>query len=150
MKATPLTIGIGAVLGFGALYWLMGYLEPADIQLQHPTGPNSQPPPAPPVQQGPLQLTDTTQLNVYPGRNYVAAVNVSFPLSALASVAKVKAFAEKQGFQNVAVSEDKPAGYPGTNKDADYYVTGSYVGQPQSFFRQQAAGQVSIADAWQV
>ena len=97
-----------------------------------PAGPRQLPP-------GPVQAI--------PGALYRATVNVSFPLSIAASASKVSSEAQKQGFTGVSVSSSKPAGWFGSS--GDYYVSGTYVGQPKVVDRSAAGGQVKIIDVWQ-
>lgn len=140
---------------FGAAFTTLGYgllklLEPRQVVLEHPTGPDPRvTPPGPPPPSGPTRLGGPV-IEVHPGRAYAAAVEVSAPLSWLASASKVQAFAQKEGFSNVRVTEEVPPGFP-SNTEADYYVTGVYSApNPKAFYREQAKGQVTLADTWQV
>lgn len=136
----------------GVAYAIFGLLEPTPLVLEYPTGPEAPPPPPPgpsPGPVGPQQLLGST-VHVYPGRVYAASVNVSFPLSTLASAAKVKAYAEKQGFTNVTVTEDnRPLGSPFLAPEADYYVHGVYTGSVAKSFS-RTNGPVTLVETWQV
>lgn len=63
---------------------------------------------------------------------YAAVVDVPFFLSALASPALLKSKLEEKGFQNVAVSREKPPGFP-LGSEGDYYVSVSWNRDPQVF-----------------
>lgn len=104
------------------------------------------PPPTPAISQPPHQLPPGA-VSVVPGARYLATVNVSFPLSILASASKVATQAQGQGFTNVAVTTSKPVGWPGAS--GDYYVTATYAGPPKFLDRSAAGGQVTVTDAWQ-
>jgi hypothetical protein len=101
----------------------------------------------PPVVQAPRQVSDSP-LTPEAGHLYRVVVNVSFPASLAAGVSDVKRQAEKNGFQDVAVSKTKPSGWPGS-VNGDYYVTATYAGGPASLARSYLGGEVSIKDVWE-
>lgn len=101
-----------------------------------------------PVPVVPVQPRQLSTLSLFPGRLYRAVVNVSAPMSWLASVNKVREHAMKAGFSNVSVSEGRPANWPG-GITGDYYVSGVYQGAPKVFERSHGGGQVKIVDGWE-
>jgi hypothetical protein len=106
--------------------------------------PNALPPLA-----GPIHLNQAA-VPLETGRRYLAAVDVSFPLSLAANASKVRAQAVSMGFSNVIVTTDPPPGPANVARGADYYILGTYTRGPASVARSQAAGQVKVLDAWMV
>ena len=82
------------------------------------------------------------------GGLYIAAVDVSFPLSVGTSTSDVATEARSLGFRDAVVGRQKPATPPLAS--ADYYVTGTYSGPPRTFPRSNAKGLVAIKDAWRI
>jgi hypothetical protein len=117
--------------------------------------PGPQPPPRPSTPEAPttlprpVQLTDV-QIPLVPGRRYLAAVNVNFPLSLAASASAVKSQAEGMGFKDVSVTKGSPpSSVPVRVKlGADYYIVGTYDRNPASIGRSHASGRVEVLDAW--
>ena len=62
-------------------------------------------------------------ITLYEGAAYRACVELPWPVSSLASVEKVKAYALRMGFQNVYVYEAHPDDWAACD-EADYYVQG--------------------------
>lgn len=102
--------------------------------------------PVVPAPSGPKLLSGGS-LSPVPGNFYRVTVDVRFPASMLATSAKVKREAEKNGFTNVSVSTSRPQGWPGDN--GSYYVSATYNGEPKEMARSYAGGQVVIKDAWE-
>lgn len=123
-----------------------GSLSSSDPSSSEPALPK---PPAPPV---PVRRVHHPlagdSLPFVPGMRYFAAVNVGFPASLGANAGKIKALAERQGFADVVVAEKrKPAWWPGTHAEADYFIMGDYRGQPQSLSRKPGPG-VEVLEAF--
>lgn len=91
-------------------------------------------------------------LPLAPGRRYLAAVDVNFPLSLAATSSKVRSQAEGMGFRDVVVAKDRPP--PGVvvpvQTGADYYILGTYARDPATIGRSHAAGRVEVLDAWMI
>lgn len=77
---------------------------------------------ATPHPSAPVLMTGPS-LAVERGGQYAAAVTISWPLSTLATAARVKEQAEKLGFVAVEVSDVRPSWWPGA-VTADWYVRG--------------------------
>ena len=156
MKKGLAQLASGALIAFGAfgvIAILLSRLEPALLELKPKPTPEPLPPmpPLPPAAQVPTQITDDP-IPLAPTKRYLATIAVTWPLSALASPAAVKAQAEGMGFKDIIVSTGAPIGWPPPARSVkgDYYVEGTYVAGPMAVAKSQAGGQVRVVNAWQV
>jgi hypothetical protein len=99
-----------------------------------------------PTVMGPARLSEP--FGVVPGGRYVAAVDVSFPLSVGASAIDVANEARGLGFADATASRTRPTNPPIAG--GDYYVIGTYSGAPRSFSRSNAKGLVTVRDVWRI
>ena len=86
------------------------------------------------------------------GGTYYAAVEVNFPMSAVASAESVQRQAEKAGFMSVSVYEKaSPKDWPTARDKGDYFVRATY-GRTTSPVIQasQLGGQIVVLKAYQV
>jgi hypothetical protein len=110
--------------------------------------PRPRPDVRPPPPTGPVRFAGPIPLE--PGGRYLASIDVSSPLSLLASADKVRDQAILMGFTDVIVTEDgRPAGWP-PGPAADYHVEATYRGFPRSAERSYGGGRVTIVDALRV
>lgn len=146
-KPSDIAIGLGAAAVFLTGYQIAHGFDGSSEPIAPPSLPALPVQPAQPMQPStPVHLADP--LDLVPGRMYWAAVNLG-ALSFLASVSKVKSYAEGLGFTNVAVfdaSKYTPPAWPGPlpTDGIDYYVVGIYSGAPKSMARKS-----QVVDAWQ-
>lgn len=146
-ETKSLLLGLGLVGGIG--YLLARYTgRSALLELRGGDGAASLPRPEavlPPVL-GPTRLREP--FGLVPGGRYVAAIDVSFPLSTTASASSVESEARSLGFADARASRTRPSS-PAI-AEGDYYIEGTYGGAPRSFPRSNARGLVTITDAWRV
>lgn len=135
-----LTTSSAGAIGFG---WLLSSASSAAFVV--PPGPRRV------ADGGPVAVDPPAPIVVERGHTYFAAVITHHGANA-ATVAAVKARAEKEGFRDVVVSPDvRPSHWPGTVAGADYYVRGTYAGSAARAFPRVAGnflGSVDVLDVW--
>lgn len=145
------TVAIGAGLVGGVGLLLYGhhagwFFNP----LGAPVSPALVPPRAA-ADEGPRQLAGESILAV-PGRTYFVAVETNGSVDAAATPARVKSYAEKQGFRDVVVFEDaRPANWPGAAA-ADFFVRGTFKGDAAKALPRKVSvflGSGRVLDAWE-
>ncbi len=146
-ETANLLLGLGIVGATG--YLLVRHASRSallELRSTVPSAPSPLPPatPTPPVT--PSRLAEPFSL--VPGARYVAAINVSFPLSAATSASDVAKEAHGLGFADATATRQRPSS-PAIAA-GDYYITATYSGPPRVFPRSNARGLVTIQDAWRI
>lgn len=152
-KETKELLALGGVLAFvgllvwrrrassdGGLFVPSSYVPPSSSPASSPGG--APPPAAAPSSSEAVHLTGSS-IPLDPGRLYMGAVSLSWPISSLATKAKVEDYARSKGFVNVVAFKDHPPGWPGPLPDADWYVFAQWGGAPSSMDRPS-----QLVDAW--
>ena len=148
-ETLSLLAGVGLVGGLG--YLVLRHVSRGGlVDLRTAPATATLPPGTPttivPPATGPVRLAEP--FGIVPGGRYVAAVDVSFPLSVGASAVDVASEARGLGFADATASKTRPTSPP--IAIGDYYVIATYTGAPRTFPRSNAKGLVTIKDVWRI
>jgi len=146
MRQWPYLLGGGVVVGLVGL--LITRREPLGSGVAAST------PDAPPPDAARGRIAGSAPVVVFPGMTYFAAIETNGSVDAAANEARIKSYAEREGFRDVAVFDlaDKPVEWP-LAALGDYVVRGTFKGAtPKAFPRHVGvfAGSANLLDVVEV
>lgn len=127
MRALEIAGYAGAFLVMSTLAFLFNDDRQGSTLPVSPPDPDE--PPGPPRWR---ELPDRT-LALVKGRRYRGCVSIPAPASWAISNAMVKARAEREGFTDVRVDDDRPSGW--TDADCKWFVEATWAGDDELFAR---------------
>lgn len=146
MSARDWPFYVGALGVAGAIAWLMARGEPVSSGRTTPKAAED----APDTARG--RIVGDGPIVAFPGMTYFVAVETNGSVDSVATVARVKAKAEAEGFRDVMVEEERPELWPITS-EGDYFVRATFRGEaPKAFPRHVGVfmGSANLLDAVEV